>query len=166
MVNTKVCSKCKQEKAFSEFYKHKGGKFGLRAQCISCRNVVSVKWTKENKESVAKHRAKSESKPEVKSYRTNYRKTNSSHFNSKTAEYRASKIKATPSWLTEDHKKSIEDTYCLAKDCSLVSGNEYDVDHIIPLNGGNVCGLHVPWNLQVLPSDVNRKKSNKHETYC
>ena len=52
--------------------------------------------------------------------------------------------------------------YWLASDLFKVTGEEYHVDHIVPLVGVDVCGLHVPWNLQVLPSDLNLKKGNKH----
>lgn len=68
--------------------------------------------------------------------------------------------KATPKWLSPQQKAAIEDLYWLAKDLSAISGETYHVDHIIPLRGENVCGLHVPWNLQILPADINLAKSN------
>ena len=53
--------------------------------------------------------------------------------------------------------------YWLAQDLNKVTEGNYHVDHIIPLQGDGVCGLHVPWNLQVLPADVNIAKGNKFD---
>jgi hypothetical protein len=63
--------------------------------------------------------------------------------------------------LTEEQKSEIQNFYWLAQDLKRITGEDYHVDHIIPLKGENVSGLHVPWNLQVLPSDINLFKSNK-----
>lgn len=79
------------------------------------------------------------------------------------ARRRAAKLKATPPWLTDSMLKEINSFYWLAKDLKLINGEPYHVDHIVPLLGKNICGLHVPWNLQVLPADINIKKSNKTE---
>ena len=78
------------------------------------------------------------------------------------ANYRAYKIQASPPWLTDEHHKQIADMYWLSKDLEAISGETYHVDHIVPLQGKDVCGLHVPWNLQILPADINLSKSNKY----
>ena len=71
-----------------------------------------------------------------------------------TAAYRAQKIKATPKWLTEEHHKQIAEIYATCpKDC--------DVDHVVPLRGKNVSGLHVPWNLEHMEKLDNMSKGNR-----
>jgi 5-methylcytosine-specific restriction endonuclease McrA len=72
-------------------------------------------------------------------------------------------ILAKPSWLTQEQKKQIKDIYVEAKRKSgYLPYRVYHVDHIIPLQGNDVCGLHVPWNLQILSAEDNLRKSNKH----
>jgi hypothetical protein len=67
------------------------------------------------------------------------------------AKRRASKLKATPPWVDF---KLIQDVY-------IKCPKGLEVDHIIPLQGKNVRGLHVPWNLQYLTRAENAHKSNK-----
>lgn len=80
------------------------------------------------------------------------------------AKRRARKLSATPGWLTSDDINSIKELYLIAQMFKLYTGQEYHVDHIVPLQGQNVCGLHVPWNLQILTAEENLRKSNKFTT--
>jgi hypothetical protein len=74
---------------------------------------------------------------------------------------RSIKLLATPKWLTKDHLELIEMKYKLAAYMTEVTGIPHEVDHIIPLQGKKVCGLHVPWNLRVTTETENRMDSNK-----
>lgn len=82
----------------------------------------------------------------------------------KTAKRRSMKLKATPEWSESDKIKLV---YKKAKELSELLGCDMEVDHYIPLNNPNVCGLHVWSNLQILEKEPNRQKSNKllHKEY-
>jgi len=70
-----------------------------------------------------------------------------------TAKYRQTLL-GRPMWnYTEEQSKEMRDWYENRPD-------GYEVDHIVPLKGEGVCGLHVPWNLQYLPMKENRRKKN------
>jgi 5-methylcytosine-specific restriction endonuclease McrA len=68
---------------------------------------------------------------------------------------------ATPSWLTKDERLQMRNLYVQARKMTELTRERYVVDHIVPLRGDSVCGLHVPWNLRVITQDENLKKSNK-----
>jgi 5-methylcytosine-specific restriction endonuclease McrA len=73
----------------------------------------------------------------------------------------AIKKQRTPSWLTDIDLWIMEEIYDLAAKRTVVTGIKWEVDHIVPLQGKTVSGLHVPWNLQVVPIQYNRQKYNK-----
>lgn len=68
---------------------------------------------------------------------------------------------ATPKWLTKGERIQMRDLYVQARKMTELTRERYVVDHIVPLRGEEVCGLHVPWNLRVITQDDNLKKSNK-----
>ncbi|PQV51836.1 HNH endonuclease signature motif containing protein [Paraburkholderia sp. BL21I4N1] len=66
--------------------------------------------------------------------------------------------RATPRWLTPAQKLEIRKLYLLAEALTEARGELWVVDHIVPLDGKLVCGLHVPWNMRVLHWLENSKK--------
>jgi hypothetical protein len=72
---------------------------------------------------------------------------------------RAYVLNATPVWAD---KAAIKAIYAQCIETTKRTGIRHEVDHIVPLKGRQVSGLHVHWNLQVIPAIENRQKSNKH----
>lgn len=80
-----------------------------------------------------------------------YRQNNLPLMVARTQKYRAAKMNALPKWA------NISDLKQVYINCPI----GLHVDHIVPLRGKNVSGLHVPWNLQYLTPQDNQRKSNK-----
>ena len=87
---------------------------------------------------------------------------NPAHRRAKAAERRAIKLQRTPAWLTDAHLSAIKAIYAEATEKTVATGVCWHVDHIVPLLGENVSGLHVPWNLQVITGSENMRKGNRH----
>ena len=72
----------------------------------------------------------------------------------KVAKYKAAKLQRIPVWITKDELNMMQFFYIKCPEGS-------DVDHIVPLQGRNVSGLHVLSNLQYLTKEENGRKANK-----
>lgn len=124
--------------------------------CTDCEEVKNN--SKQRKEYMSAYAVEKRSK--LREIASRWQKNNKGKVNAVTAERHASKLLRTPSWLTKEEKQRIRCYYQLSAMRTRESGIPWNVDHIIPLQGENVSGLHVPWNLQVIPASDNFKKSN------
>lgn len=92
-----------------------------------------------------------------------YYHRNKEKYIAKAAARRAKKLQAMPSWLDESDLKAIETLYKQSIKMNKEAGKIVShVDHIIPLQGKNVSGLHVPWNLQLMNAIENLRKHAKY----
>ena len=117
----------------------------------------------ENKEVIIK-RVKiwsSKNRDKRRLYLRKHYSRNKPEYVARCAMYRASKMNATPPWLTPIHMAQIQEMYDVAFAKSVQTGVKHHVDHIHPLQGDNFSGLHVPWNLQVIEAFENLSKGNR-----
>lgn len=117
-------------------------------------------WYQANKERVilAANTRPAEVKRE---YRNTWKENNKVQVRADTKARRRKHREATPIWLSRKQKSEIRQIYQIAITMTQATGEQYVVDHIVPLRSDVVCGLHVPWNLRVVTQDENLKKSNK-----
>lgn len=171
------------------FYRRKASKDGFCARCKVCQKSYHAKWYQRNKgvvgpKNVLRKKAwRKENRDHVRqkgkeydlkrrdavySYRCKnreylnaceriaskqrYRK-NPSKYRHKSMLRHAAKLQRTPKWLSKEQINAIKEVYHTCPP-------GWHVDHIVPLRGTSVSGLHVPWNLQHLDARLNLQKSN------
>ena len=140
----KRCVGCDAVKRLEKFYTGGAGVGNRGSYCIDCEGLRQKNWRTENADHFRKRNKQ-------------YRRRNS-HI------YRANKIdrrRAFPSWLSEQQKTEMRAIYQEAELLTCLTGVPHEVDHIIPIKGDAVCGLHVPWNIEAVPRNSNRRKSNR-----
>lgn len=107
-------------------------------------------------------------------YRKAYRESNKAYFkqynelnkhliSARTRKRQAAKISRTPKWIDKEELWLIENAYELALTRTKLTGLKWHVDHIIPLQGNKVSGLHVFSNIQVILAKDNLAKANRFE---
>lgn len=179
----KTCSKCKEQKEFSEFHKQKDKEDGHRSHCKLCRKSGTRDYYNKNKEIILEKCAiyYLQNTDRIRTKALDYRNNNLERVRAydrirvrpatlrykaqkakNYADYRARKLKATPKWLTSDQHSWILWHYKHARAMTEMYGESYEVDHKLALQGETYCGLHVPWNLQVMTKSENSSKGNRY----
>lgn len=180
MIILRKCKGCDLELPLDRYHKQASRLDGLRAKCITCRNIEKEEWRKKNPDKVKEQNRKDNSKKvtsgKKKEYywnnrekilesskRTYYKsgqaaqlawqRSDPARQRAYNAKRRAVKLQAIPPWFD---KEEVAYIYRLAKERGLV------VDHIVPLNSPHVCGLHVQNNLRCISADLNARKGNRY----
>ncbi len=180
----KVCKECNIEKLEMDFHKKRGRKGGISAECKSCKKTRDSLYYQKNKEAIIIRTKKycQENRSVSRASAAKYYKNNRSEINHKKREHyrnnrsaeimknriwlanggqaiknayeakrRAAKLQATPFWADVEELKRIYE------ECPIGC----QVDHVLPLKGKTVCGLHIPINLQYLTAFENGSKGNR-----
>jgi hypothetical protein len=182
----KTCSKCRQQLPSSEFYADKSRPDGLTTFCKPCKRekqrLIAAKedpevrlqrqriYYKKNKQACDERkkewRSNNPAKPRELTAEQLERKRESArrHYERNKSTYlvnwarrRAAKMQRTIN-LSEEHLSQIDQMYAEAKRLTAETGVSHHVDHIAPLQGELVSGLHAPWNMRVVPAHENLSK--------
>ena len=176
MSKLKLCKHCETEKELSEFSKHAGCKFGVNSKCKECVKSYYKKYYSENKQKILKSNKEwyennkdlhqqfvkdwSYNNPDkIRKIHKRYRDKNKDKICYWSAKRRSRMKNST----LENYLDEVKEIYKKCTFINMMCYRKYEVDHIVPLQGKNVCGLHVPWNLQILTKEDNIKKGNKYE---
>jgi hypothetical protein len=167
----KKCNVCQIDKPAGAFSRRAASHDGLNYTCRACSAARARKWRdanpgafsdwhKENKQRRSEYwREWYERNKEARSVSYAEWARNNKHIvNALVARRNAAKLRATPAWADQ---ASIREFYERAAELTKLTGVRHEVDHIYPLQGEFVCGLHCEFNLQILTKTENIRKGNR-----
>jgi hypothetical protein len=161
------CKVCRSSTSLKKYYEnHEAGKARLKVahakRIANSPNFYAERYAKYKEQDLARAKlAYQANAEERKAKQRLWSKTNRGIANALSKRYKLKKAKATPLWLTLEQLYNMQCTYKVAAQLSETSSQKWHVDHIVPIRGKDVCGLHVPWNLQLLPAKMNMQKGNR-----
>ena len=176
----KECIRCGEVKPLDGFGLDKRKTSGRSGACKECESARQRKYYKKNRDEIVvykkKHYADNRDKylaHQRKYYKENLdditagkkkdREENPEKYAAKTAKRRAALLERIPSWSNEEEKIAIEKVYENCRLMSILTGIPHEVDHVVPMQGKNISGLHHSTNLAIIPAALNGSKNNKWE---
>jgi 5-methylcytosine-specific restriction endonuclease McrA len=142
----KSCTKCGTTKPLTAFHKAKRNRDGRASECAVCFQSTRRKLDR-------------------KEYLKEYYQNNKVAYRKVRAKRRAAELQRTPPWASQEFEIfALGEIYECAQLRTEATGVPHEVDHIIPLQGETVSGLHVAGNLRVVTRAENRSKGNAYTT--
>lgn len=160
LVSTRACAACAAERKrlwnAKEPEKRNAQKRAWRDANLEKVRALNIANQKKHRAAANARNRKYQSTDRVKALKAEWQRAHPEIGAEKAARRRAAKLRATPGWVDQER---INCFYEIAQ-AYREAGIDCHVDHVVPLQGRRVCGLHVHENLQVIPAQVNRSKSN------
>ena len=170
----KTCTKCLVSKELeANFSKSKTHAGGYSTWCKACHKQRmtetqtkyyerALSWKKENIDLMRAYAASYRDRDGVREKAAErsriWRKLNPGKLSALSAQNEEARKQAMPEWA---NRHLINFIYTTRRYIQMETSERWQVDHVIPIKGKTVCGLHVHNNLQIVTADYNRKKSNK-----
>lgn len=133
------------------------------SHCQECQKAKAAKYRAEHpEEAKAKLAAwRIVNKGKTRANKRKFQEENRAHRCAYQRNRDAEKLQRTPAWANHDHISGVYELCGMFRRVGL----DLEVDHVIPLKGKHVSGLHVESNLQILHSLKNRSKKNRYEVH-
>jgi hypothetical protein len=152
----KFCTKCSTEKSLDLFYSKQSSNW-----CKACHK--NYRDSRKEKVSELSKNWNCKNKERASLTRKIWKQKNKSLNRAYSLNRLAKKKQRVPSWFGELDELVMKEAHDLAFRRGKITGVKWAVDHIIPMNGKLVSGLHIHNNIQVITASENCKKHNKYE---